>query len=182
MPNWSEVSSHLKGVRQCQPSCPHSRQESGTSKQHKPHFSWTAFPSLNCASDWENKIKEVVLLFSIYLSLEKEPFEQAKITSTSQSIGGTLICVCVSVCVYVCETFIRIPTMKKHHKEVCLTCLQETIGDMQPNPGHKILIRHFLSASKRQESLWKWRSRWLVCEAVRKQELSQQLAPFCRKE
>lgn len=58
---------------------------------------------------------------------------------------------CVCLCVYVCETFIRIPTMKKHHKEVCLTCLQETICDMQPNPGHKILIRHFLSASKRQE-------------------------------
>lgn len=32
-----------------------------------------------------------------------------------------------------------------------LNTLQETICDMQPNPGHKILIRHFLSASKRQE-------------------------------
>lgn len=147
-----------------------------------------AFLSLNCASDRENKIKEVMFIFSIYLSLEKEPFEQAKITSTSQSIGCTLTCGCVW------ETFIRISTMIKHHKEVCLTCLQETICDMQPNPGHKILIRHFLSASKRQEFVefmgarfwhWlccKWRSRWLVCEAVRKQELSQQLAPFCRKE
>lgn len=31
------------------------------------------FLSLNCASYRENKVKEVVFVFSIYLSLEKKP-------------------------------------------------------------------------------------------------------------